>query len=170
MSPGPRKFIRIRTDLCSTITDGGNIDYIEFKASAPPLVRQLVGDIYPIETEVGEPTRLSCYITPTVRSSDISFDAVEISTPSGVASVDPLRIDAADLEDYSWTIDGDGLGFDVLLPRRSEVADSGAPVEVVFTAPVLREVGTLFDGRAFEPRGLKRCGSALFRGTPTPRS
>ena len=150
VSPGPRKFVQIKVDFSSNIENGGKIDYVEFKASSPPLVRELLGEIYPIETEVGKATRFTYYISPTIRSTDISFDAVEISTPSGVESVDSLRIARIDQPDFSWTINEDGLGFEVQLSRRLESTDSGALVEVVFTAPVLREVGTSFEGRAFD--------------------
>ena len=67
-----------------------------------------------------------------------------------MVSVDSLRIAGTDQQDFSWTIHEDGLGFEVLLPRRLEPTDSGALVEVVFTAPILREVGTLFAGRVFD--------------------
>ena len=150
-SPGPRKFVQIRVDFASsTVAEGGKIDYIEFKASVPPSVRRLVGEIHPIETRVGEETQFTYYISPTIRSTDSSFDGVEIATPSGVVSVDSLRLAGIDQEDFSWTIREDGLGFEVVLPRRLEPTDSGALVEVVFTAPVLREVGTLFAGRVFD--------------------
>lgn len=150
-SPGPRKFVQIRVDFASTtVEDGGNINYIEFKASVPPSVRRLVGEMHPIETQVGETTQFTYYISPTIRSTDRSFDGVEIATPSGVVSVDSLHIAGVNQENFSWTIHEDGLGFEVLLPRRLEPTDSGALVEVVFTAPVLREVGNLFAGRVFD--------------------
>ena len=148
-SPGPRQFIQIKADFSSTVEEAGKIDYIEFKASSPPLVRELQGEIYPIEVEVGEVTHFTYYIKPSIRSEDHGFDAVEISTPSGVVSVDSLRLDETDQEDFSWNIREDGLGFEVFLPRRLEPSDSGTLVEVVFNALVLREVGTLFEGRAF---------------------
>ncbi len=150
-SPGPRKFVQIRVDFASTtVEDGGKIDYIEFKASVPPSVRGLVGEIHPIETQVGEATHFTYYISPTIRSTDSSFDGVEIATPSGVMSVDSLRIAGINQEDFSWTIHEDGLGFEVLLPSRLDSTQTGALVEVVFTAPVLREAGTLFAGRVFD--------------------
>lgn len=150
-SPGPRKFVQIRVDFASTtVEDGGKIDYIEFKASVPPSVRRLVGEMHPIETQVGEATQFTYYISPTIRSTDRSFDGVEIATPSGVVSVDSLHIAGVNQENFSWTIHEDGLGFEVLLPRRLEPTDSGALVEVVFTAPVLREVGNQFAGRVFD--------------------
>ena len=150
VSPGPRQYFQLRVDFSSTVTDGGKIDYIEFKASSPPLVRELVGEIAPVAARVGEATRFTYYLNPTIRAGDGGFDGLEISTPSGVVSVDSLRIDAVDHQGYSWARTEDGLGFEILLPRRLEPTDSGALVEVVFTATVLREVGTVFAGRAFD--------------------
>jgi len=152
VSPGPQKFVQIRVDFASTtVGDAGRIDYLEFKASVPPSVFRLVGEIHPVETKVGEETQFTYYISPTIRSVDSSFDGVEIATPSGIVSVDSLRLAGEDQgEDFSWTRHDDGLGFSVLLPRRLKSTDSGALVEVVFTAPVLREAGTLFEGRVFD--------------------
>jgi gliding motility-associated-like protein len=150
VSPSPRKYFQIAVDFSSTIEDGSQIDYIEFRASVPPAVRSLVGEIFPVETQVGEPTHFTYYIKPTIRSGDSSFDGVEISTPARVVSVDSLRIDGVDQQDFSWRIHGNGLGFEVMLPRKLEPTDSGALLEVVFNAPVLREVGTQFEGRVFD--------------------
>ena len=149
-SPGPRKFVQLKVDFASAIEDGGKVDFIEFKATSPPAVRELIGEIFPIETEVGKPTRFTYFISPTIGSGDSSFDGVEISTPSGVESIDSLRIDAVDQGVFESRIRDDGSGFEVLLPRKLDQTDSGALVEVVFSAPVLREVGTLFNGRVFD--------------------
>ena len=150
VSPGPRRFFQIRTDFFSTTNDGGKVDYLEFKASVPPAVRGLVAEIHPTETRIGEPTQFTYFIRPTIRPGDGSFDGVEISTPSGIVSVDSLRIAGVDQGSFERRLHGDGLGFEVLLPRKLEASDSGALVEIVFSAPVLREVGTLFDGRVFD--------------------
>ena len=72
------------------------------------------------------------------------------ATPSGVVSVDSLRIAGVDQKDFSSIIHEDSLGFEVLLPSRLDSTQTGALVEVVFTAPVLREVGTEFAGRVFD--------------------
>ena len=149
-SPGPRKFIQLKADFVSSVEDGGKIDYMQFNASVPPSVRRLLGEISPVETEVGRPTRFTYYIRPTIRSGDSSFDGVEISTPSGVVSVDSLRLAGVDQGEFSSTIRADGLGFEVQLPRRLEPTDSGALLEILFNAPVLREVGTLFAGKVFD--------------------
>ena len=150
VSPAPRQFIQIKADFASTIEDGGKLDYVEFKASVPPAVRDLVGEIFPAETDLGDPTHFTYYIKPTIRSGDRSFDAIEISTPSGIVSIDSLRLDEVDQGAVRSTKHADGLGFDVMLPRRLDLADSGTLVEVVFNAPVLREVGTVFEGRVYD--------------------
>ena len=171
VSPGPRRFIQLKADFTSTVEDGGRIDYIQFRASVPPAVRRLVGEIFPVAAEVGKATHFTYYLKPTIRSGDTSFDGVEISTPSGVASVDSLRIAGIDQPGFSWGIRENGLGFEVVLPRRLTPADSGTLVEVVFSAPVLREVGTLFEGRLFDTsRPGGRCGSGSFRAMPRTRS
>ena len=150
VSPSSRQFIQLRADFASTTEDGGKIDYIEFKASVPPAVRGIVGEIFPSETQIGEVTQFTYFIKPTIRAGDQGFDSVEIATPSGFTSVDSLRLEGVNQTDFTWTSQPDGLGFEVQLPRKLGPADSGAVLEVVFKAPVLREVGTFFDGRVFD--------------------
>ena len=150
VSPSSRQFIQLSADFTSTTEDGGKIDYIEFKASVPPAVRGIVGEIFPPETRIGEVTQFTYFIKPTIRAGDQGFDSVEIATPSGFISVDSLRIEGVDQADFTWTSQPDGLGFEVQLPRKLGPTDSGAVLEVVFKAPVLREVGTFFDGRVFD--------------------
>lgn len=150
VSPSPRRYFQVRVDFASTIEDGGFIDYIEFEASVPPAVRRLVGEIDPALAPLGEATQFTYYIRPTIRAGDNSFDGVEIFTPSGVASVDAVRIAGVEYGDFVASIHQDGRGFEVQLPRRLEATDSGALLEVGFTAPVFREVGTVFNGRVFD--------------------
>ena len=159
VSPSPRQFLQLKVDFSSTVEDGGKIDYVEFKASVPPAVRGLVGEIFPVETQVGEVTHFTYFIRPTIRASDRGFDGVEISTPSGVISVDSLRIDGINYDDFVWAKTVGGLGFEINFPRKLEPTDSGALIEVVFNAPVLREVGTLFTGKVFnstEPNEVRQ--------------
>ena len=133
----------------------------------PPAVRALVAEIHPTETRIGEPTRFTYFIRPTIRPGDGSFDGVEVSTPSGIVSVDSLRIAGVDQGNFERRLRGDGLGFEVLLPRKLETADSGALVEIVFSAPVLREVGTLFDGRVFDTTRPLEVRQRLIAGNAT---
>jgi hypothetical protein len=81
VSPGPRKYFQLRADFASTFDDGGAISFVEFTASVPPAVRELIGEIYPVETHVGEATKFTYYIRATIRAGDSSFDGVQIATP-----------------------------------------------------------------------------------------
>ena len=150
VSPSSRQFIQLRADFQSAGLDGGRIDYLEFRASVPPAVRAIVAEIYPSQTRLGEVTRFTYFIKPTIRAGDQGFDSVEIATPSGFRSVDSLRIEGVDQVEFAWTPKLDGLGFEVQLPRRMGTTDSGTVLEVVFNAPVLREVGSFFDGKVFD--------------------
>jgi hypothetical protein len=149
ISPSSRQFIQLRADFSSTAEDGGLIDYIEFKTSVPPMVRGIVGEISPPQTQIGAVTHFTYFIKPTIRAGDQGFDRVEIATPAGFRSVDSLRIEGVNQADFAWTPKPDGLGFEVQLPRKLGSTDSGAVLEVVFNAPVLQEVGTFFHGKVF---------------------
>ena len=149
-SPGRRKFVQIRVDFASTTVAEGARSTTRVQGVGPAVGSPLGRGNSPDRDRGGRSDEFTYYISPTIRSTDSSFDGVEIATPSGVVSIDSLRIAGIDQEDFSWTIHEDGLGFEVLLPRRLEPTDSGALVEVVFTAPILREVGTLFAGRVFD--------------------
>ena len=82
-------------------------------------------------------------------------------------SVDSLRIDGIDQQEFSWTTYADGLGFEVMLPRKLTTTDSGALVEVVFRAPVLREVGTQFAGRVFDTASPHEVRQRIVPGNAT---
>ncbi len=149
-SPGPRKFFQIKVDFFSFGQDGGKIDYLQFKASVTPAASTLVGEIFPVEVEIAKTTQFTYFINSEIRVGDTGFDTVEILTPFGVTSVDLLRIDGIDInrEDFTLMLREDG--FEVKLPRKMEMEDSGSLIEMVFNAPVLRERGTIFDGRVFD--------------------
>ena len=164
ISPSPNKYFQISVSFVSSVEDGGKIDHIEFKASVPPAVRGLIGEISPINTDIGRVTHFTYYIRPTIRSGDNGFDSIEISTPSGVTSVDSLRIGAINQPNFKWKIRDDQLGFEVELPRKLQPTDSGTLVEVIFNAPILREVGTVFEGRVFDSSKLREVRQRIIQG------
>ncbi len=150
-SPGPRKFFQIGVDFTSEGSDGSRIEYLQFKASVPPAAREIVGEIFPAEVEIGKVShKFTYFVTATMAAVDKGFDSLEITTPYGVSSVDSLRVDEINQDAFNTTIKEDGSGFEVTLPRKLDTRDSGVTVEVVFQAPVLRERGTFFDGRVFD--------------------
>ena len=149
-SPGPRKFFQIKVDFFSFGQDGGKIDYLQFKASVTPAASTVVGEIFPVEVEIAKTTQFTYFINSEIRVGDTGFDSVEILTPFGVTSVDSLRIDGINInrEDFTLMLREDG--FEVKLPRKMEIEDSGSLIEIVFNAPVLMVRGTIFDGRVFD--------------------
>ena len=150
-SPGPRKFFQIGVDFISEGSDGSRIEYLQFKASVPPAAREIVGEIFPPEVEIGKIThKFSYFVTAWMAAVDKGFDSLEITTPYGVTSVDSLRVDGINQDGFTRMIKEDGSGFEVTLPSKLDRRDSGVIVEVVFQAPVLRERGTFFDGRVFD--------------------
>ena len=65
----------------------------------------------------------------------------------------------------------DCLGFEVELPWELGPTDSGADLEVVFEAPVLREVGTFFDGPVYDdtrPHAVREIDSGILTVTYRP--
>ena len=164
VSPSPNKYFQISVSFVSTVEDGGKIDHIEFKASVPPAVRGLIGEISPINTDIGRVTHFTYYLRPTIRSGDNCFDSIEISTPSGVTSVDSMRIGAINQPNFKWKIRDDQLGFEVELPRKLQPTDSGTLVEIIFNAPILREVGTVFEGRVFDSSKLREVRQRIIQG------
>ncbi len=150
-SPGPRRFFQIGVGFTSEGNDGSRIEYLQFKASVPPAAREIVGEIFPVEVEIGKVThKFSYFVSATMAAVDKGFDSLEITTPYGVTSVDSLRVDGINQDDFTWMIKEDGSGFEVTLPGKLDIGNSGEIVEVVFQAPVLRERGTFFDGRVFD--------------------
>ncbi len=151
VSPGPRKFLQIGVDFASEVNDGSRIEYLQFKASVPPAAREIVGEIFPTEVEIGKVThKFSYFVKATMTAVDKGFDTLEITTPYGVSSVDSLSVDGINQDGFTWVKKADDSGFEVTLPRKLDTGDSGVIVEVVFQAPVLRERGTFFDGSVFD--------------------
>lgn len=144
-SPGPSSVLQLRADFLSAAGDGGEVEFIEFSATRPPLAGEVVGEIYPPEVPLGETVPLTYAIRPTLRAEHSGFDQLEISAPFGFTGIDSVKIDGAPVE-FSANIERpDSTFFSLRLPRHLGVDDSGGLIEVIFRAPVLR-YGTAFDG------------------------
>jgi hypothetical protein len=138
LSPPSTSVLQLRVDFASSIRAGGELSFLEFSATVPPLAAEVAGEIHPVEVVLGETVRLTYAIEPTIREQQSGFDRIEIATPFGFAGVDSVRIGRVPVE-YEVRVERpDSTLFSVQLPRRMEAADSGELVEVVFRAPVLR--------------------------------
>ena len=142
-SPGPNSVFQLRVDFLPVGSEGGEVEFIEFSATKPPLAEEVLGEIYPPEVALGEIASFQYAIQPLIRAEHSGFDAIEIAAPFGVAGVDSVQ--ATGLDSFAVHIAPDSLRFSVALFPPRTAGDSGGVVEVFFRAPVLR-YGTTFRG------------------------
>ncbi|MDE2734884.1 MAG: gliding motility-associated C-terminal domain-containing protein [Gemmatimonadota bacterium] len=144
ISPSPNNVFQFRVDFQPDALQGGEVDFVEFSVTKPPLAQNVVGEVYPPEVPLGEISQLTYAVSPTMTPDHSGFDQIEIAAPFGFAGVDSVR--ATGLVDWSVQVESpDSTLFSVKLSPRREAGDLGGPVEVYFRAPVLR-YGTPFDG------------------------
>ena len=144
ISPSPNNVFQFRVDFQPDALQGGEVDYVEFSVTKPPLAQNVVGEVYPPEVPLGEISQFTYAVSPTMTPDHSGFDQIEIAAPFGFAGVDSVR--ATGLVDWSVQVESpDSTLFSVKLSPRREAGDLGGPVEVYFRAPVLR-YGTPFDG------------------------
>lgn len=143
-SPGPRSVFQLRVDFLPTVTDGGDVGWIEFAATMPPLAEDVVGEISPGEVALGEQTLFTYALRPTIRAEHSGFDRIELVAPFGLRQVVEVRIGGIPV-DFTVSVAPDSARFTVELPAKLDRQDSGVVVEVDFQASVLR-YGTAFDG------------------------
>lgn len=160
-SPGPNSVFQLRVDFLPVGSEGGEVEFIEFSATKPPLAEEVLGEIYPPEVALGEIASFRYAIQPIIRAQHSGFDAVEIAAPFGVASVDSVQ--ATGLDSFAVHIAPDSLRFSVALFPPRTAGDSGGVVEVFFRAPVLR-YGTTFRGWVRDTQRPLELAQSINRG------
>ena len=160
-SPGPNSVFQLRVDFLPVGSEGGEVEFIEFSATKPPLAEEVLGEIYPPEVALGEIASFRYAIQPIIRAQHSGFDAVEIAAPFGVAGVDSVQ--ATGLDSFAVHIAPDSLRFSVALFPPRTAGDSGGVVEVFFRAPVLR-YGTTFRGWVRDTQRPLELAQAINRG------
>ena len=149
ISPSPNNFFQFRIDFQPDALFGGEVDFLQFSVTQPPLAQNVIGEIYPPEVPLGEVAEFVYTVAPTMTPDHSGFDQIKISTPFGFVEV--IDVQATGLEEY--TVESgrlhaegpDSTFFNVKLSPRREAGDLGGPVKVTFRAPVLR-YGTPFEG------------------------
>ena len=147
-SPGPRRYIQLRVDFYSTVTDGSRLESIGFDFSKPPSARSAIAEVFPREVRAGVDTTFTYFVRPTLSAADRGFDSLEIETFVAPSQVRSVRIEGeeVDLQAYPPELLSDRLV--VHFPHLS-APDTQKLVEVEFAVPVVR-YGTEFQGRIFE--------------------
>ena len=150
VSDRPRQFVQIKADFSSTIGSAGSmLDFVEFEVSTPAVASQVLAEIEPTVSELGQVTSFTYKLLPEMQENDLGFDSIQIQTPVAPASVDEVRIGSAVLSPGEFSVTPwDGESFSVHIPR-VDLQSSGELIEVVFKGEVFK-VGTVFTGRVFD--------------------
>ena len=145
VSLSPRRYLQLKVDFLPQDDDGGQVNFLEVRASLP-VATQLVGEVWPVEATVGQPQQFTYVVRPTLGGDSGGFDRLEVATTARLGSVTQVRIGDEPV-DYAVEV-ADLHRLVVSLPRLT-AQDSGALVEVVFEAEVLR-YGSTFSARVWD--------------------
>ncbi|MDE2812177.1 MAG: gliding motility-associated C-terminal domain-containing protein, partial [Gemmatimonadota bacterium] len=143
--------------------DSGQMDFLEVRAS-PPVATQLVGEIWPVEVAVGQPQQFTYVLRPAIGADSGGFDRLEVSTVARLGSVTQVRIGD---EPVSYAVEATEPHRVVVSIPRLTAQDSGALVEVVFEAEVLR-YGSAFSMRVWDSALPLEVPQSVQEGDATP--
>ena len=88
VSMSPRRYLQLRVDFLPQDDDGGQVDFLEVRAS-PPVATQLVGEVWPVEVAVGQPQQFTYVMRPTIGVDNGGFDRLEVDHRSAARSRNP---------------------------------------------------------------------------------
>ncbi|MXW79073.1 MAG: hypothetical protein F4Z57_08845 [Gemmatimonadetes bacterium] len=145
VSLSPRRYLQLKVDFLPQDDDGGQVNFLEVHAS-PPVATQLVGEVWPVEAAVGQPQQFTYVVRPTLGGDSGGFDRLEVATAARLGSVIQVRIGD---EPVDYAVEEADLHRLVVSFPRLTAQDSGALVEVVFEAEVLR-YGSTFSARVWD--------------------
>ena len=76
----PRQFVQFSVDFLSAAAAGGQLHYLEFEVSDPPVASQALAEIFPAQAPAGEVTQFTYKVLPQLSGTDLGFDSIEIET------------------------------------------------------------------------------------------
>ena len=145
VSPSPRRYFQARVDFVPRDDDGGQVEWLEFRTSAP-VATSLVGEVWPAQARVGEITTFTYALRPTIGTSDPGFDRLELRSQSPLGAVQSVRVGDVDVP---YVVEVSGAHKVVVSLPRMGPKDSGALVEMEFESRVLR-YGLRFEARVWD--------------------
>ena len=163
VSLSPRRYLQLKVDILPQDDDSGQMDFLEVRAS-PPVATQLVGEIWPVEVAVGQPQQFTYVLRPTLGVDSGGFDRLEVATPARLGPVTQVRIGD---ESVSYAVEVAEPHRVVVSFPRLTAQDSGALVEVVFEAEVLR-YGSTFSMRVWNSALPLEVPQSVQEGDATP--
>jgi hypothetical protein len=142
----PRQFVQFTADFVSTAEAGGQLHYLQFEVSDPPVATQALGEIVPVRVSAGEVTLFTCKILSRLTGTDLGFDSIEIETTARISSVDQVRLEGVPVN-FTQVPVGEN-GFELRIPRM-DLQRTNELLEVDFQAEVF-QFGTVFSARIFD--------------------
>ena len=147
VSTSPRRFFQFQVDFLPQEDDGGEVSFLEFRASKP-LVSALIGEVWPIEAEPGKTTDFTYALLPTIAPGDAGFDRIDIQSTSLLGEVREVRTGDVPVP---HTVEAQESHLLAVGIPPLDSGDTGALVELDFTARVLR-FGAGFDARVWNSK------------------
>ena len=167
VSPGPRRYLQIRIDFASTATDGSRLERLSFDYSKPPVVTDVVGEIWPDEVHPGQRIRFTYALRPRLRPTDLGFDGVELVTHARADTVRSVRLGGEEIP-FSVSYLEEPARFVVAFPEhRMAPSENVEGIEIEFDVSVFRYstdfTARVLDTQSDEVSQLVRPGNATVR-------
>jgi hypothetical protein len=140
---GPQRYVQLRADFSSSRETSGQLDWVQFAVSIPPVAQRAVAEISPAAVLPGEVTAFTYKLRAVLASDDLGFDRLAIDTPVQAQSVDEVRISGEPVAFEVVRLDE--TGFAVQLPR-IDAQRTEELIEVDFQTAIFK-FGTVFAGR-----------------------
>ena len=164
-SLSPRRHLQFQVEMVPSGEASSGLDFLELRASTPPVASELLGEIFPFELQVGHASRFTYALKPTLKGHDTGFDHLRMKTSTGrLLAVDSLLVDKIAVPYEVESLDE--THFEISFPKITREEDSGALIEVVFQAQVFR-YGTTFSAWAFDSSRPLEVPQAVTAGDAT---
>ena len=138
-----RRFIQIKADFHSTAQAKGQLNYLQFSVSVPPVASTTLAEISPARVAPQTPTLFTFKIEPHLAAQDLGFDRLAIDTPARAQAIESVRIGGVEVDFEIVRLDE--KGFEVTLPHMTQER-TGELLEVDFRSEVFA-YSTVFSGR-----------------------
>ena len=147
-SPSPTRYLQFQVLFRGDREVAPNIANLSLLFAEEPAAQEVVGEIWPSETDAFEPETFTYVIRPQLQVGDKGFDRLEVFTHSRVLSVKSLVVDGVEqLDQFPPEILDDRVIFSFATMQAPQ--DNEKRIEVVFEAKVLR-FGTEFTGWVYD--------------------
>ena len=160
----PRQFIQVRADFESTDKASGQLDYLQFAVSIPPVASATLAEITPMVSPAGEAASFTYKIKPRFKPGDLGFDSISIDTPAQALGVDAVRIGGIGVE--FEVVELSRTGFVVRIPL-VDTQLTEELIEVDFRSEIFK-FGTVFTGRVFNSEMPHEVHQGLTPGDADP--